>query len=164
MSNSVMIYRKNHHVSWIIRWKWILNLRSSENVPAYTLAANEGVVKETVNFTAMIQIWSFFVFLMIYVPILNSEGINFDWLYGWKCWTLAGVWTKVIQDLRNGGPLEMLSIAKPIKIKELLHQFLLLMLNLHYIFLFIVFLPDRGIAALPHYFGKCRTIISPRGP
>ena len=39
MSNSVMIYRKNHHVSWIIRWKWILNLRSSENVPAYTLAA-----------------------------------------------------------------------------------------------------------------------------
>ena len=89
MSSSVMIYRKNHHVSWIIRWKWILNLRSSENVPAYTLAANEGVVKETVNFTALIQIWSFFVFLMIYVPILNSEGINFDWLYGWKCWTLV---------------------------------------------------------------------------
>ena len=58
----------------------------------------------------------------------------------------------------------MLSIAKPIKIKELLHQFLLLMLNLHYIFLFTVFLPDRGIAALPHFFGKCRTIISPRGP
>ena len=26
------------------------------------------------------------------------------------------------------------------------------------------FLPDRGIAALPHFFGKCRTIISPRGP
>ena len=58
----------------------------------------------------------------------------------------------------------MLSKAKPIKIKELLHQFLLLMLNLHYIFLFTVFLPDRGIAALPHFFGKCRTIISPRGP
>ena len=72
--------------------------------------------------------------------------------------------TRVIQDLRNGGPLEMLSKAKPIKIKELLHQFLLLMLNLHYIFLFTVFLPDRGIAALPHFFGKCRTIISPRGP
>ena len=58
----------------------------------------------------------------------------------------------------------MLSIAKPIKIKELLHQFLLLMLNLHNIFLFTVFLPDRVIAALPHFFGKCRTIISPRGP
>ena len=27
------------------------------------------------------------------------------------------VWTRVTQDLRNGGPLEMLSIAKPIKIK-----------------------------------------------
>ena len=25
-------------------------------------------------------------------------------------------------------------------------------------------LPDRRIAALPHFFGKCRTIISPRGP
>ena len=60
------------------------------------------------------------------------------------------VWTRVIQDLRNGGPLEMLSIAKPIKIKELLHQFLLLMLNLHYVLLFTVFLPDRGIASLLH--------------
>ena len=48
-----MTYRKNHHVSWIIRWKWILNLRSSQKVPAYTLAANEGVIKETVNFTAI---------------------------------------------------------------------------------------------------------------
>ena len=27
-----------------------------------------------------------------------------------------------------------------------------------------VFLKDRGIAALPHFFGKCHTIISPRGP
>ena len=27
-----------------------------------------------------------------------------------------------------------------------------------------VFLPDRGIASLPHSFGKCHTIISPRGP
>ena len=25
-----------------------------------------------------------------------------------------------------------------------------------------MFLPDRGIAALPHFFGKCRTFISPR--
>ena len=71
------------------------------------------------------------------------------------------VWTRVTQDLRNGGPLEMLSIAKPIKIKVLLHQFSFLMLNLRYIFLFTVFLPDR--AAL-QAFGKCRTIISPRGP
>ena len=27
------------------------------------------------------------------------------------------VWTRVTQDLRNGGPVEMLSKAKPIKIK-----------------------------------------------
>ena len=40
------------------------------------------------------------------------------------------MWTRVTQDLRNGGPLEMLSIAKPIKTKVLLHQFPLLMFNL----------------------------------
>ena len=27
-----------------------------------------------------------------------------------------------------------------------------------------VFFPDRGTAALPHFFRKCCTIISPRGP
>ena len=32
-------------------------------------------------------------------------------------------WRKVTQDLRNGGPLEMLTIAKLIKIKVPLHQF-----------------------------------------
>ena len=53
------------------------------------------------------------------------------------------VWTRVTQDLRNGGPLEMLSIAKPIKIKVLLHQFSLLMLNLRYIFLLKCFLRPR---------------------
>ena len=35
----------------------------------------------------MIQIRSFFVFLMIYVPV--SKGVNFYWLNGWKCCTLA---------------------------------------------------------------------------
>ena len=55
----------------------------------------------------------------------------------------------------------MLSIAEPIKIKVLLHQFSFLMLNLRCIFLFTVYLPDR--AAL-QAFGKCRAIISPRGP
>ena len=58
----------------------------------------------------------------------------------------------------------MLSIANPIKIKLLLNQFSLLMFKLHYIFLFTVFLPDRSIAALPQFFGKCRSVISPRGP
>ena len=39
---------------------------------------------------------------------------------------------KVTQDLRNGGPLEMLTIAKLIKVKVLLHKFLNLTFNLHY--------------------------------
>ena len=32
-------------------------------------------------------------------------------------------WRRVTQDLRNGGPLEMLTMAKLIKIKVLLNQF-----------------------------------------
>ena len=67
------------------------------------------------------------------------------------------VWTRVTQDLRNGGPLE---IAKPIKIKVLLRQFSLLMFNLRYIFL----LQSSQQTAALQAFGKCRTIISPRGP
>ena len=37
-----------------------------------------------------------------------SEGINFDWLNGWKCWTLAKTfaWKRVKQDSRNGGHLK----------------------------------------------------------
>ena len=66
------------------------------------------------------------------------------------------------QTLGNGGPRGMLSIAKPIKIKVLLHPFSLLMFNLHYMFHVTVFLPDLGIAAFPHFFRKCRTIFSPR--
>ena len=57
---------------------------------------------------------------------IYSEGINFDWIDGWKCWTLASKtleWRRVTQDLRNGEPLEMLKIAKLIKIKALLHHF-----------------------------------------
>ena len=64
------------------------------------------------------------------------------------------VWTRVTQDLRNGGPLEMLSIAKQVQIKVLLHYFSLLLFNLRNTFLFTVFLPDRGIAGIremPHY-------------
>ena len=41
-------------------------------------------------------------------------------------------WKRVTQDLRKGGPLEMLAIAKLIKIKVLLHQFSNLMFYLHY--------------------------------
>ena len=41
-------------------------------------------------------------------------------------------WRKVTQDLRKGGSLEMLTIAKLITPKELWHQFSNLMFNLHY--------------------------------
>ena len=41
-------------------------------------------------------------------------------------------WKRATQDLRKRGPLEMLAIAKLIKIKVLLHQFSNLMFNLHY--------------------------------
>ena len=41
-------------------------------------------------------------------------------------------WKRVTQDLRKRGPLEMLAIAKLIKIKVLLHQFSNLMFYLHY--------------------------------
>ena len=40
-------------------------------------------------------------------------------------------WRKVTQDLRNGGPLELLTIANLIKSKILVHQFSNLKFNLH---------------------------------
>ena len=67
------------------------------------------------------------------------------------------VWTRVTQDLRNGGPFEMLSIAKPIKIKVQMIASVFAF-TLYVPLIFTVFLPDRGIAVLPHFFGKCRTI------
>ena len=69
-------------------------------------------------------------------PNTLTGMVNFDWVNGWKCWTLASknvVWRRVTQELRNEGPLEMLSIAKPVKIKVLWHQFSNLMFNLHYV-------------------------------
>ena len=46
-----------------------------------------------------------------------SEGINFDWLNGWKCWTLASRNVQVEESnrrLENGRamPLEMLTTSK----------------------------------------------------
>ena len=63
------------------------NLHSSKNAPAYeSMAANEGITKAIASF---FQDDSDKFFLSIYVPIIYSEGINFDWHNGWKCWTLA---------------------------------------------------------------------------
>ena len=44
-------------------------------------------------------------------------------------------WRRVTQDLRKGGPLEILTIAKLIKSKVLWHQFSNLKFNLHYMWL-----------------------------
>ena len=46
-------------------------------------------------------------------------------------------WRRVTQDLRKGGPLEMLTIAKLIKIKVLLHQFWNLIIDFNYIALYV---------------------------
>ena len=94
----------------------ISNLHSSKNAPAYkSMAANEGITKAIASF---FRDDSDTVFLSIYVPIIYSEGINFDWHNGWKCWTLASKTferRRATQDFKNGGPLEMLTIAKLIK-------------------------------------------------
>ena len=50
------------------------------------MAANEGVTKASASF---FQDDSDTVFLSIYVAIIYSEGINFDWHNDWKCWTLG---------------------------------------------------------------------------
>ena len=69
------------------------------------------------------------------VRITYSEGIILiglmvDNVALWPAKTFE--WRKVTQDLRKGGSLEMLTIAKLIKTKVLWHQFSYLMFNLHY--------------------------------
>ena len=62
-------------------------------------------------------------------------GISTTGLFSQGSSMVAGLWAaktfllRVTQDLRNGGPLEMLSIAKQIKTKVPLHRFLYLMFN-----------------------------------
>ena len=50
------------------------------------MAANEGVTKAIAS---LFRDDSDTVFLSIYVPIIYSEDINFDWHNGWKRWTLG---------------------------------------------------------------------------
>ena len=57
-------------------------------------------------------------------------GLMVDNVGHWPAKTFE--WKRVTQDLRKGGPLEMLATAKLIKIKVLLHQFSNLMFYLHY--------------------------------
>ena len=66
------------------------NVRSSEHAGACTMAANEGVIKAVVNCyqddSECGVSWS-----LLRSTSKYSEGTNFDWLNGWKCWTLAGI-------------------------------------------------------------------------
>ena len=54
------------------------------------MAANEGVIKAVVNCyqddSECGVSWS-----LLRSTSKYSEGTNFDWLNGWKCWTLAGI-------------------------------------------------------------------------
>ena len=56
-------------------------------------------------------------------------GLMVDNVALWPAKTFE--WRKVTQDLRKGGSLEMLTIAKLIKTKVPWHQFSNLMFNLH---------------------------------
>ena len=98
------------------------------------MAANEGVIKAVVNFY---QDDSDAVFLGLSYdlrPYILKVQILVGLLVGnVDLWPVKKfVWRRVTQDLRNGGLLEILSIAKLIKINVLLHQFLNVMFNLHY--------------------------------
>ena len=52
--------------------------------------------------------------------IQYSEGVNFDWLNGWQCWTLA---SKNVRVEESNKMLTTCTTAKLIKIKVLWHQF-----------------------------------------
>ena len=98
------------------------------------MAANEGVIKAVVSFY---QDDSDAVFLGLSYdlrPYILKVQILVGLLVGnVDLWPVKKfVWRRVTQDLRNGRLLEILSIARLIKINVLLHQFLNLMLNLHY--------------------------------
>ena len=99
------------------------------------MAANEGVIKAVVNFY---KDDSDAVFLGLSYD-LRPNPLRVPILIGLLVGNV-GLWPlkkflrrKVTQDLRNGGLLEILSIAKLIKTKNvLLHQCLNLMFKLHY--------------------------------
>ena len=98
------------------------------------MAATEGVVKAVVNFY---QDDSYSESYDLRPHILRVQiliGLFFGNVGLWQERMILKkfLWRRVTQDLRNGGLLEILSIAKLIKINVLLHQFLNLMFNLHY--------------------------------
>ena len=98
------------------------------------MAANEGVVKAVVNFyqddsdSESYDLRPYILKVQILIGLfLGNVG-----LWQERMILKKFLWRRVTQDLRNGGLLEILSIAKLIKINVLLHQFLNLMFHLHY--------------------------------
>ena len=98
------------------------------------MAANEGVVKAVVNFyqddsdSESYDLRPYILKVQILIGLfLGNVG-----LWQERMILKKFLWRRVTQDLRNGGLLEILTIAKLIKIHVLLHQFLNLMFHLHY--------------------------------
>ena len=98
------------------------------------MAANEGVVKAVVNFyqddsdSESYDLRPYILKVQILIGLfLGNVG-----LWQERMILKKFLLRRVTQDLRNGGLIEILSIAKLIKINVLLHQCLNLMFNLHY--------------------------------
>ena len=99
------------------------------------MAANEGVAKAVVNFyqdhsdSESYDLRPYILQVQILIGLFfGNVGLGQERMILKKF-----LWRRVTQDLRNGGLIEIgLSIAKLIKINVLLHQFLNLMFNLHY--------------------------------
>ena len=49
------------------------------------------------------------------ILIKYSEGINFDWLNGWKCWTLASKNVQVEESNRRQEDREMEGHLRPLE-------------------------------------------------
>ena len=89
------------------------------------MAANEGVIKAVVNFYKDDSDAVFLGLSYDLRPYILKVQILIGLLVGdVGLWPVKKfVWRRVTQDLRNGGLLEILSIAKLIKINVLLRQF-----------------------------------------
>ena len=119
-----MIYCKTHVMYHLCKNDLWSQIYAPLRTRQHTMAANEGVTKAIAS---LFRDDSDTVFPSIYVPIIYSEGINFDWHNGWKRWTLG---QKNIRVEESNTRLEKWrstwnanTIAKLIKIKVLLHQF-----------------------------------------
>ena len=86
VSISLMIYCKTHVMYHLCKNDLWSQIYAPLRTRQHTTADSEGVTKAIASF---FRDDSDTVFLSIYVPIIYSEGINFDWHNGRKCWTLG---------------------------------------------------------------------------